>query len=138
MDINVEAILAENHALSKSIAARKNVIPEIDPEDMLFDYFVRILFKTNYPQAIDSYFASGEDCAKKFAALCREHLKSDPRTVLEFASGYGRVARYATQVLPETDWTSSDVHPRAVEFIANRIGLKSFISPSARWVDIGP
>ncbi len=129
MDIDLKTILAEQRPLAEALAAKKNVIPEIDPDDMLFDFFIRHIFPTNHPQAIDAYFNGGEDCARKFAALCREHLQSEPQTVLEFASGYGRVARYAKHVLPETRWTSSDVHPKAVDFIADRIGLESFVSP---------
>lgn len=127
--IDIKAILAEQRTLSETLAAQKNVTPEIDPDDMLFDYFIRHLFQADHSKAVDAYFNGGEDCARKFAALCREHLQLDPATVLEFASGYGRVARYARQVLPETKWTSSDVHQKAVDFIAERIGLESFISP---------
>lgn len=129
MDIDIKTILAEQRPLSEALAAQRNVIPEIDPDDMLFDFLIRSIFPTDHPQAINAYFNGGEDCARKFAVLCREHLQSEPRTVLEFASGFGRVARYAKHVLPETKWTSSDVHPKAVDFITDRIGIESFISP---------
>ncbi len=129
MNIDLKTILAEQRPFAEALAAQKNVIPDIDPEDMLLDFFIRHIFPTAHPQAIDAYFNGGEDCARKFAALCREHLQSEPRTVLEFASGFGRVARYAKHVLPETKWTSSDIHPKAVDFIADRIGLESILSP---------
>jgi SAM-dependent methyltransferase len=97
---------------------------------MLFDFLIRAVFLADHPKAVDAYFTGGQACAQRFAALCREHLQSDPKAVLEFASGYGRVARHAKHVLPATTWTCSDVHPRAIEFNADRLGLDSFISPS--------
>jgi hypothetical protein len=129
-DIDIAAILDEQRALSHSIATQMNIIAEISPDDMLFDFLVRAVFPTTHPNAVDAYFTGGQDCARRFAALCREHLQSEPTTVLEFASGYGRVARHAKHVLPATSWTCSDVHARAVVFNADRLGLASFISPS--------
>lgn len=130
-DINTAAILDQQRALSRSIAAKMNVVAEISPDDMLFDFLVRAVFPTNYPQAVEAYFSGGGDCAQRFAALCREHLQSEPKTILEFASGYGRVGRHAKHALPTTRWTTSDVHPRAVKFNTEKLGLDSFIS-SAR------
>jgi Methyltransferase domain len=129
-DIDTASILDQLCTLSRSIAAQMNVTPEISPDDMLFDFLVRAVFPTDHPSAVNAYFTGGQDCAQRFAALCREHLHSAPKTVLEFASGYGRVARHAKHVLPETSWTCSDVHRRAVEFNGDRLGLNSFISPS--------
>ncbi len=129
-DINIATILDGQRPLLQSIAAQMNVAPDISADDMLFDFLVRAVFLTEHPKAVDAYFTGGQDCARRFAALCREHLQREPTTVLEFASGYGRVARHAKHVLPATSWTCSDVHTRAVEFNADRLGLPSFISPS--------
>lgn len=128
--IDILAILDEQRDLSHSIAAQMDVAPEISSDDMLFDFLVRAVFGADHSKAVEAYFTGGLDCARRFTALCREHLQSDPKTVLEFASGYGRVARHAKHVLPATSWTCSDVHTRAVEFNADRLGLDSSISPS--------
>ncbi|PBB64789.1 hypothetical protein CK228_31160 [Mesorhizobium sp. WSM4312] len=127
-DIDIAGILAEQEPLARSIAKAKKVAFEISKDDMLLDFFVRAVFPTDHPKAIEAYFTGGEDCAKRFANLCREHLLSDPSSVLEFASGYGRVARYATQVLPDAAWVSSDVHPNAIEFLSNKIGVRAHLS----------
>jgi SAM-dependent methyltransferase len=129
-DIDIAAILNEQRTLACSIAAQMNVVSEINSEDMLFDFLVRAVFPNDHSKAVDAYFTGGQSCAQRFAALCREHLQSEPETVLEFASGYGRVARHAKHVLPASSWTCCDVHPRAVEFNADRLGLESFISPA--------
>jgi SAM-dependent methyltransferase len=129
-NIDISAILDEQRTLSHTIAAQMNVAPEISPDDMLFDFLIRAVFPTDHPKAVDAYFTGGQACAQRFAALCREHLQSEPKTVLEFASGYGRVARHAKHVLPVTSWTCSDVHRHAVEFNTDRLGLDSFISTS--------
>lgn len=129
-DFDIAAILDQQRNLSHSIASQMNVAPEISANDMLFDFLVRAVFPTDHANAVNAYFVGGQECARRFAALCREHLQSEPKTVLEFASGYGRVARHAKHVLPATCWVCSDVHIRAVEFNADRLGLNSFISPS--------
>jgi SAM-dependent methyltransferase len=128
-DIDIVAILDRQRTLSRSIAAQMRVAPEMSPDDMLFDFLVRAVFPTDYSNAIDTYFTGGQACAQRFAALCREHLQFEPKTVLEFASGYGRVARHSKNVLPLTSWTCSDVHTRAVEFNSDRLLLESFVSP---------
>lgn len=129
-DIDIAAILDQQRNLSHSVASQMNVAPDISSDDMLFDFLVRAVFPTDHPGAVNAYFNGGQDCAQRFAALCREHLQSQPKTVLEFASGYGRVARHVKHVLPATSWTCSDVHAGAVEFNAGRLGFNSFISPS--------
>lgn len=127
-DIDIAGILAEHEPLARSIAEAKKVAYEISKDDMLLDFFVRAVFPTDHRKAIEAYFTGGEDCAKRFANLCREHLSSGPASVLEFASGYGRVARYAMHVLPDAAWVCSDVHPNAVEFLSNKIGVRAHLS----------
>jgi hypothetical protein len=108
-----------------------DVVPEISPEDMMFDFIVRAVFPTNHAQAVEAYFSGGGDCAQRLAALCHELLQTAPKTILEFASGYGRVCRHAKHVLPATLWTSSDVHPHAVSFNTKKLGIDSFVSPAS-------
>ena len=129
-DIDIADILEKQRSFFNDIAAEMDVAPGISPDDMLFDFLIRAVFLTDYQKAAEAYFTGGRSCAQRFAALCREHLQSDPKAILEFASGYGRVSRHAKHVLPATSWTCSDVHPRAVEFNAHQFGLDSFISPS--------
>jgi SAM-dependent methyltransferase len=129
-DVNVAEILYQQRQLSHSIATRMNVESEIDPDDMLFDFLVRAVFPTDHPRAIEAYFNGGADCAERFAGLCREHLKSEPGTILEFASGYGRVTRHVKKLFPNASWICGDVHQRAVDFSRHKLGLDAFLSPT--------
>jgi len=108
-DNDTEGDRDRQYAKSQSIASQFNVIPDISPDDMLFDFLLQTAFSHNYTHTVQAYFSGGEDCARRFAALCDDHLQGKPQTVLEFASGYGRVARHARQFFPGTQWTSSDV-----------------------------
>ncbi|MBR0774554.1 class I SAM-dependent methyltransferase [Bradyrhizobium diazoefficiens] len=129
--IDTAAILNQHNSRALEIASQKKVVPDISPNDMLFDFLARVVFSADSSKAIDAYFNGGEDCASKFAALCREHLQPPgPSSVLEFASGYGRVARFAKHVLPETNWICSDVHPQAVDFISSKLGMEASLSVS--------
>jgi SAM-dependent methyltransferase len=128
LDIDIARILAEHEPLARSIAEAKGVTYEISKDDMLLDFFVRAVFPTDHRLAIEAYFTGGEDCAMRFATLCREYLSSGPSSVLEFAAGYGRVARYAMHVLPDAAWVCSDVHPNAIDFLSNKVGVRAHLS----------
>lgn len=127
-EINVGEILSSNDELVRKIAAEKQVPHTISDQDMLLDFLVRSVFPQDHTLAIKAYFDGGEDCAKRFAALVADHSPK-ANSILEFASGYGRVARYAKHVMPQMEWVSSDIHSEAVDFLKQKIGISSF--PSA-------
>jgi SAM-dependent methyltransferase len=99
---------------------------EIHPNDLLFDYLLRVSMMGDRERAERAYLDGGLDCARKFAALHDEY--SGGKKILEFASGYGRVARHIPTLLSEADWTCSDIHPEAIEFIRAKLGLPAFLS----------
>jgi SAM-dependent methyltransferase len=99
---------------------------KIHPSDLLFDYLRRVPFQGDTEKARAAYLDGGLDCARKFAGLCRDH--SIGRSVLEFASGYGRVSRHVSKILPDKDWACCDIHGAAVAFLHETFGLKAFIS----------
>lgn len=127
-EINVGEILSRNDELIRSVAAEKKVPHTISDRDMLLDFLVRSVFPQDHALAIQAYFDGGEDCAKKFASLVADYSPM-AESILEFASGYGRVARYAKQVMPQAEWISSDIHSEAVDFLNQKIGISAF--PSA-------
>jgi SAM-dependent methyltransferase len=124
----VKEILLEQEARIADMAQRKGVLGHIHERDMLFDFFVRSVFLTDRAKAVDAYFEGGEDCCRRFAALCAEHVQGTVGTVLEFASGYGRVARHAHHMLPATRWICCDIHLEAVEYVRSRLALEAFHS----------
>jgi SAM-dependent methyltransferase len=107
---------------------------EISPTDLLFDYLLRVPMKGDRARATGAYLSGGRDCAQRFATLCREY-GDEPKSVLEFASGYGRVARHVAELAPALSWTCCDIHPQAVAFISEKIGLRAFLSTTdpAQW-----
>jgi SAM-dependent methyltransferase len=135
MNIDIPGLLAATEPMAQSIASTKEVSPRFSEDDMLFDFLVRAVFATDHKKAIEAYFDGGEDCAHRFAGLVREHFPNGPKNVLEFASGYGRVTRYARKVLPTTEWICSDIHPQAIAFLASELGISGSVSSTdpARW-----
>jgi len=103
--------------------------PVVHERDFLFDYIHRVNYKGDHAAALAHYLRGGEDCCRRFANLCAEHKPDGVKTVLEFASGYGRVARHAASVMPDTAWTSCDIHPEALEFLRSH-GVQAI--PSAK------
>jgi SAM-dependent methyltransferase len=103
-------------------AVRYNVCGDIDPADHIF------WFLHGHPRigasAADHYFSDGLDCAVKLRALIEEQLSVASVSILEFASGYGRVTRHLPNVLPEATCTACDIHEAAVRFIS-RFGVEA-------------
>ena len=126
--INLTEILLQQEAHIAEVGQRKGVLGHIHEHDMLFDFLVRAVFLTDPAKAVDAYFEGGEDCCRRFAALCAEHFQGTVGTVLEFASGYGRVARHAHRLLPGTRWICCDIHLEAVEYTRSRLGLEAMLS----------
>jgi SAM-dependent methyltransferase len=93
---------------------------DIHERDLLFQYIHRIKFQGDYDKAVRDYFEDGKNCCRRFTQLCAEHKPKGVKTVLDFASGYGRVARHAAEFMPGVAWTCCDIHPEAVEFLCSR------------------
>jgi SAM-dependent methyltransferase len=90
---------------------------DIHERDLLFQYIHRIKFQGDYEKAVRDYFEDGKNCCRRFTQLCAEHKPEGVKTVLDFASGYGRVARHSAEFMPGVAWTCCDIHPEAVEFL---------------------
>jgi len=113
-------------------AAPFNVNPLIHPGDSIFAYCVNAL--PTPQEGVDYYFVDGNASAHKFADLLYRELgysalESHPLlNVLEFASGYGCVTRHLNTHLRQASVTSCDIHPAAVDFIRNILGVHSIVS----------
>jgi SAM-dependent methyltransferase len=110
------------------MAVRYNVSGEIDPTDHIF------WFLHAHPaigaSAVEHYFSDGRDCAVKLRKLIEQHLAGGSVSILEFASGYGRVTRHLPNVLPEARCTACDIHEAAIRFIS-RLGIEALQSCEA-------
>jgi SAM-dependent methyltransferase len=95
-------------------AAEFGVSPNIHAQDHLFG-FIREAEKS---EAVAKYFRGGWETALFVRQLLGElRPLSTPFSMLEFASGYGRLTRHWAKVLPEALVTACDIHAEAVDFI---------------------
>jgi SAM-dependent methyltransferase len=113
-----------NHAEAKV----HDVAPTIHPGDFMY------WFCCNHPeltleQAIRYYFWDGGRSAGKLASILAELglPTGRPIKLLEFASGYGCVTRHIKKN-PDYDIVSCDIHPQAVDFLRERIGVQAIQS----------
>ncbi|MFL9826141.1 methyltransferase domain-containing protein [Rhodoplanes sp. SY1] len=105
----------------------------IHPSDYVFLYLKR-LSNGNDEAAATKYMTSGEESASRLRKLYDEatgqrvgspvnHIR-----ILDFASGYGCVARSLRRHFPDAQLWCSDIHPQACEFIENSFGIDSILS----------
>jgi SAM-dependent methyltransferase len=108
-----------------AIAASYGVSAEIHPSDHIFRFMRE--HPVVGPRAAAEYFSDGRDCAVKLRTLIEERRPVDSVSILEFASGYGRVSRHLPKVIPEATLTACDIHAEAVRFI-DWLGVESILS----------
>jgi hypothetical protein len=75
-------------------------------------------------QALLHYFDNGALNSQQIRDLMSTIGLSSDASVLEFASGYGRVSRH----LMDLNLVSCDIHPEAVNFLSNVLGVRSMVS----------
>lgn len=127
-----------------SIAESLGVPPEIHAEDHLFR------FLSQHPQlkdrAQEHYFKSARESAERVRALILGNrvphglANLNPRdfSLLDFASGFGMVNRHFRSVMPVAKIEACDIHPKAVEFHRQYLGLTCHLSsedPRALGID---
>ena len=122
-------IITDEMLRLNQIAAEKNGVDSpVHPQDFIY-WFCCTHHTFTLEAAINYYFWDGGRTAGKLAKVV-SGLDFDPlQTIklLEFASGYGCVTRHLKNN-PRIDLTSCDIHPAAVEFLADQIGVKSLQS----------
>ena len=112
-------------------AEQFSVVPDVDPTDLTMGYAV---FHEDYAgrreTAVQYYFKDGAQSAKQLADLVYDRLGFQRDTsfqMLEFASGYGRVARHWSQFV-NSSVTTCDIHSAAVDFNSNVLSVPSVLS----------
>jgi SAM-dependent methyltransferase len=115
-------------ALRSDKASHYGVPSEVHPDDFLWSFIAgHTLFPT--PDAAASYyFADGSESAIKLRDLVTRHLGDRPISLMEFASGYGMVTRHIPRALPSAHVVSCDIHPAAVSFIQDKLGVETLQS----------
>lgn len=117
--------------LMPDVAGRLGVSPFVHDDDLIWQF---IRDHPNYPTAesADTYYLEdGAASAQKLADLIARNLVvpvDRAPALLEFASGYGCVSRHLPAALPGWSITSSDIHPQAVAFLQDQLGIQAALS----------
>ena len=108
-----------------------DVAPSVHPGDFMY-WFCCNHPKLTLEQAIQYYFWDGGRSAANLASVLADlgTPKSPRLKLLEFASGYGCVTRHVTKN-PNYDLVSCDIHPQAVDFLRNQLGITAIQSVHA-------
>jgi hypothetical protein len=114
--------------LNQSTAEKQGVVAMVHPQDFVY-WFLCTHPDFTTETAIGHYFQDGARSASKLmdiiSALGYEKYQSVK--LLEFASGYGCVSRHLKKY-SQLDLVSCDIHPEAINFLANQIGVKALAS----------
>src|SRR5262249_34695108 len=117
--------------LNRAAAEREGVVALVHPRDYIYLYFIKHGLEGGQPLSgpINYYFEDGGRSAAKLAGIVASLGYDTERNVklLEFASGYGCVSRHLKK-LPQFDLVSCDIHPEAIEFLRNQVGVKAILS----------
>lgn len=112
-------------------ASLYGVAPDIHENDFIFQFLIANEVFPSKEDAINYYFQDGQKSSGKVLQLISKFLKAPPSqgpiSILEFASGYGCVSRHLVKV-PGYEVTPSDIHPAAVSFLSEKIGLPALQS----------
>jgi len=119
-----EEMLRLNHAAAKE----QGVEAAVHSEDFVY-WFLSAHPSFTLESAINHYFQDGGCSAGKLVDLVAAlgYGNEQPVKLLEFASGYGCVSRHLKKHV-EFDLVSCDIHPEAIDFLADRIGVKTMRS----------
>lgn len=81
-----------------------------------------------YSGNIPHYFGVGESAARCIQASLLLADRSDPKTILDFASGAGRVLRWIRALYPDARIVASDIDKRGLDFCAKEFNSEPWAS----------
>ena len=119
------------------VADTYKVLPNVALQDFIFRHHA-VMAGHNLRVAYDAYLANGHKSSETIRDLVAQYLGLVPResrlnealTLLDFASGYGCVARHMRNVFPSAHLTTVDIHEAARAFNAEYLGLSARLSAS--------
>jgi SAM-dependent methyltransferase len=142
MELLGEAVLflltppaADRHVLTDEMlrlnhiaAGLQDVLAEVHADDFIY-WFCIMHPHLSLERGISYYFQDGANSARKLADLVAglEDLDQNSVKLLEFASGYGCVARHLKR-RPQFELVSCDIHPQALEFLSRTLGVRTLAS----------
>ncbi|WP_411903316.1 class I SAM-dependent methyltransferase [Methylorubrum thiocyanatum] len=126
-NLNLAPIHLEAETLEwiESYRDSSGINPIFDDKDMLLRAYMKYIGNL---EGVRHYFVSGNYDADWILSLLDKHVQKQNPQVLEFASGFGRVGRFIRAKRPELDFTASDIHPAAIAFMKERLGIRAELS----------
>jgi len=121
-------ILTEEMLRSNRIAAHEQSVEStVHPKDYV--YYVCLTHRPRVAEGINYYFENGGVSATKLSNIISalDFPKEQRINLLEFASGYGCVSRHLKKN-PRLQLVSCDIHPEAVDFLQNALGISAMSS----------
>jgi SAM-dependent methyltransferase len=112
-----------------------NICPEIHSADFVYHSLER-RWKGDRDRAVLNYFNIGKYSANLAKDLVDEAKRIKertqqqwaPKSILDFASGYGSASRHLSAHFPGVEVSACDIHSAAVKFNREVLGLTSFQS----------
>jgi SAM-dependent methyltransferase len=112
--------------LAADICAAWGIPHDLHRNDYILEYGIERL---GLESAVHSYFHSGRHEAKQITETLEQlFIDNQNIKVLDFASGYGRIARHLNYFHKRNDLHAADIHSEAVEFMVDRLGLSAHLS----------
>jgi SAM-dependent methyltransferase len=102
----------------------------VSKRDVMFRYLEFI--RPGLPEAYSEYLVTGLQAFQAFDGVVEERFGGFDQigSVLDFASGYGRMTRFLVRsARPEQVWVS-DIKPRAVAFQREKFGVQGWAAPA--------
>jgi 2-polyprenyl-3-methyl-5-hydroxy-6-metoxy-1,4-benzoquinol methylase len=120
--------VSHRNSIIESQAAKSGVSKAVHPQDHLFNFLINHPGFASDIDRVRYYFEDGQLSAQKFRQLVETYSPGrKERAVLEFAAGYGCVSRHLIH-LPGMRVVSCDIHPEAIEFLEQQIGVPAYQS----------
>lgn len=117
--------------LIQTVAQKHAVVPDIHPADFIFLHSLGR--NPNVETVVNRYFDRGLYAADKLKKYIEAYHSSELGnfSLLDFASGYGCVARHHRRFLPPgSSMVCCDIHPETVAFIEATLGIRAVESAS--------
>jgi hypothetical protein len=128
--------LIELSDADRQVATALGIHAEINAKDFIYQFQLKRM-GNDQAKSVPQYYRVGRYSADLLKneflpeiRRIRSRLGNQgaPATLLDFASGYGAVARHFGQVLPELEVTTCDIHQEATRFNSSVLGLRTIQS----------
>ncbi len=127
--------LLDTGEAGRALAEKYDVSPDVHVNDSIFTYLNNLHTK-DLQKTLDVYLASGRSSSEKIRDLIVELQGArvvdgritDSMTILDFAAGYGCVARHFKNLIPQGKLVALDTRDEAMYFNTAHLGLQAAMS----------